>query len=467
MSEDLFIPKLGQTVEEVVLINWLVENGTRVDFGDPVLEVETDKAVFNVEANAKGYIHFGDYELGTTLPVLTVVATIGKKDEGFQPSATVLSPDGETDVKRPTVEETLSEAALSEVTEEATAISAESREKIFISPRARKMAESKGVDITKIKPTGGEGVRVVEQDILDYLQRSPRANPLAASLAEAVGLDLTEVFGTGSQGMITRSDVERTIREKLAELRLKSRASGEAKQPQVRTDKTRQPMSRVRKLIFDRMAASDRETARVTLVTEADATSLVQKRTQLVNRRSAQLGFKTGYNDLLAIVTARTLKDFPYMVARLSEDGTAFEMQNEINLGVAMDTERGLIVPVIRQADQLSLEDLGRRFRELVEGAQSGRFDPEDLQGGTFTITNLGQFDVDAFTPIINLPEVAILGIGRINPKPVAQNEEVVIRPMLTLSLVFDHRLIDGAPAARFLQKVKENIEHLPEAWIP
>ena len=154
---------------------------------------------------------------------------------------------------------------------------------------------------------------------------------------------------------------------------------------------------------------------------------------------------------------AAALRKFPYMNARLAPD--AIELLGHVNIGMAVDTERGLLVPVIRDADQKSLRQFGAEFRALVERARNGRSLPDDLSGGTFTITNLGMYDVDAFTPVINLPEAAILGVGRIAPKVVPRGDEIAVRQMWTLSLVFDHRLVDGAPAARFLQYIKQLIE--------
>jgi len=160
---------------------------------------------------------------------------------------------------------------------------------------------------------------------------------------------------------------------------------------------------------------------------------------------------------LLAKVCATSLRKFPYMNARLAPD--AVELLGHVNIGLAVDTERGLMVPVVQDVDKKNLHQFGTEFRELVDRARKGRSLPDDLSGGTFTITNLGMYDVDAFTPVINLPEAAILGVGRIAPKVVPRGSEIVVRQLWTLSLVFDHRLVDGAPAARFLQYIKQLIE--------
>jgi pyruvate dehydrogenase E2 component (dihydrolipoamide acetyltransferase) len=186
----------------------------------------------------------------------------------------------------------------------------------------------------------------------------------------------------------------------------------------------------------------------------------VKFRTRLKAEKSEAWGFKPGYNDLIGLIAAKSLKEFPYMNARLSKDGSQIEYLDDVNLGFAVDTERGLMVPVVKNADTLDLQSFGLQFRQWVDAARIGKIDPAHLTGGTFTITNLGTYDVDAFTPVINLPELAILGVGRIQDKVVPVDGEIKIRKMITLSLVFDHRLVDGAPAAAFLQKLKERVEY-------
>ena len=294
----------------------------------------------------------------------------------------------------------------------------------------------------------------------NYLQAAkPNATPVAAGLAKEVGLSLVGISGTGPKGAITRKDVIRTIREKLRSSTTAPLTAAAPKELAKLSVKETIPLRSVRKLIFDRMGESVHTTARVTLVTEIDATKLVALRERFKVEKASEWGFTPGYNELIGSLVARTLPDFPYVNARINADETSIEHLGEVNLGIAVDTERGLVVPVIKNADRLDLQKFGTTFRQLIDRAQTGRFQPEDLEGGTFTITNLGNFEVDAFTPVINLPQAGILGIGRIQEKVVPIEGEIIIRKMMTLSLVFDHRIIDGAPAARFLQQIKLNIE--------
>ncbi len=355
--------------------------------------------------------------------------------------------------------------------------------RVFASPRARKLAEEKGIDLARagITPTGGEGVRVTEKDVLAYLASAPKVTPVAQKLAAEAGVDLRLVTGTGPGGKITKDDVEQAIAQRSRGAEEQGSGGAEVALPIPATQYPvpgtplpatefieRIPLKGVRAIIADRMGTSVHTTARVTLIMEIDATEFVAMRERLKAKVAEEWGFAPGYNDLLAKIVANALRKFPYVNARLApstgsgQGPDAIELLAHVNMGMAVDTERGLLVPVIRDADRKTLRQFGSEFREMVDRARKGRSLPDDLSGGTFTITNLGMFDVDAFTPVINLPEAAILGVGRIAPKWTYKPESPsapVLRQMWTLSLVFDHRLVDGAPAARFLQYIKGLIE--------
>ncbi len=436
MAEEFFIPQLGQTVEEVTLVSWLVEDGAKVSQGQGVMEVETDKAVFPVEANAKGYIHLGPFKEGDVVPVLTVVAIIGKPEEKFEVKGL-----------EPSVLESGSTTA-QKVASTVVPVAQAGRESgpVFASPRARKLAAETAVDLAKVPPTGYAGVRVAERDVLSYLNQNPKATPVAQRMAANVGVDLRSLTGSGPGGRIVKQDITRAVQSSVPAAPLP-----------VADVVERLPLKGVRGIIAERMGASVHTTARVTLLMEVDATEFVAARERIKAKVSEEWGFAPGYNDILAKIVAAALRKFPYMNARLAPD--AVELLGHINIGMAVETDRGLLVPVVRDADQKSLRKFGEEFRRLVEGARLGRSLPDDLSGGTFTITNLGMYDVDAFTPVINLPEAAILGVGRIAPKAVPRGTEITVRQMWTLSLVFDHRVVDGAPAARFLQSIKQFIE--------
>ena len=443
MISEVIMPKLGQTMEEGTVVEWLKAEGDPVKRGDILFAVESDKAILEVEATARGFLRKILVPAGQAVPVLTAVALITRQADEDISSYGAPAPAAEPEAAP-------SAAAAAPQPEPATAATpARPQGRIFASPRARKTAREKKVDLSLVTGSGPEG-RIIEQDVLDYLASRPKATPMAVKTAEMLGVDLASVKGTDTGGRITRADVEAAAAPS---------APPPAPLPGVEAAESI-PLSGPRRIIAERMAASHSTTARVTLITEVDATDFVQTREQLKAAVSEEWGFAPGYNDLLALVVARALREFPYMNARLNDEGTAIERLPHVNLGMAVDTERGLLVPVIRDADQKGLRAFGTEFRALVERARTRKSLPDDLRGGTFTITNLGMYDIDAFTPIINLPEAAILGAGRIQPQPVVREGEIVIRPMWVLSLVFDHRLVDGAPAARFLQRIKQLVEN-------
>ncbi len=440
MITEVILPKLGQTMEEGTIVEWLKKEGEAVSQGETLFTVETDKAVLEVEATTTGYLRRILVPAGQKMPVLTVVAIIT--------TAADESLEGYQGAGRPEVGE--QPVAVQPATRQAAPVEPGAG-RVLASPRARKTAREKGVDLALVAGSGPGG-RIVEKDVLAYAEQMAvqpplpaeervKVTPLAAKAAQALGVDLGMVSGTGVSGRIMRADVEAAA------------AAVVSPPPAV-------PVAGLRRIIAERMAASHQTTARVTLVTEADATALVEVRERLKTAVEGEWGFAPGYNDLLGLIVARALREFPYMNARLIQDGQSIERLPAINLGMAVDTERGLLVPVIRNADQKGLRAFGTEFRALVERARAGKALPDDLTGGTFTITNLGMYEIDAFTPIINLPEIAILGVGRIQPKPVVHNGEIVARQMWTLSLTFDHRVVDGAPAARFLQRIKQLVEN-------
>lgn len=456
MAREVILPKLGQTMEQGAIVEWFKQEGDEVSRGEVLFTVESDKATLEVEAPARGFLRKILVQSGVMVPVLTPVGIITRTaDEDIAASEAEMATEP---AAAPMA------AAQPEVTAEPAAAAAQPQAagRVFASPRARMRAQTHHVELGELVGTGPEG-RIVERDVLEYVRTRPKITPVARKRAAELGVNLTQVTGTGVGGKIVREDVEAAA-EPAPTPRIEPAPQIEAA-PKIEpaplpaaAPAATVPMAGLRRIIAERMSASVQTTARVTLVTEADATFLVEARTRLKDEVSAEWGFTPGYNDLVALIVARALRAFPYMNVRLTGEG--IEQLPAVNLGLAVDTERGLLVPVIRDADQLGLRGFGARFRELVERARQGKSQPDDLSGGTFTITNLGMYDVDAFTPIINLPETAILGVGRIQAKPAVYQGLVAVRQMVTLSLAFDHRLVDGAPAARFLQRIKQMIEN-------
>jgi pyruvate dehydrogenase E2 component (dihydrolipoamide acetyltransferase) len=449
MATEVILPKLGQTMEEGIIVEWLKQEGDPVQRGEVLFTLESDKATLEVESPGKGFLRKILVPAGEAVPVLAVVGLITRtadedisgyesRDQGSaigdRVSEAVAAAPSEPETSKP---ETLQPAL----------------GRIFSSPRARKLAREREVDLVLVAGTGPNG-RIVERDVAAYLGAMPKATPVARRLAEQGELDLRTVAGTGPGGRITKEDVEQA-------LAVVPPAPAVVPAPPVPAAAVESlaevPMSGVRAVIARHMHESHQVTAPVTLTTEADATDLVAVRERLKASLADELGFNLGYNDLLVKMAARALGRYPYMNARL--DGEIICHLGAVHVALAVDTERGLLVLVIRDADRKGLTEIAREMRELVERARVGKALPDELSGSTFTITNLGMHEVDAFTPIINLPEAAILGVGRIKARPSVVDGKICVRQMMWLSLTFDHRLVDGAPAARFLQYVKQLVE--------
>jgi pyruvate dehydrogenase E2 component (dihydrolipoamide acetyltransferase) len=403
MAVEVILPMLGETMDEATIVKWLVEVGQPVKKGEPIYQVETDKAVLEVDAPADGVLSQVLYDAGSKVPVLAVVGMIAAPGE------------------------------------------------VQVAPPAALAAE----DLNLLSGSGPGG-RIVERDVQAYLAaqgagaRRIAATPAARKMAAEAGIEMEALTGTGPGGRITRADI--------AAASARAAAEGTSAPPSPERQVVKSvPLTGVRRIIADRMSTSAHTTAHVTLTTDVDGTVFDQMRTVLKDKLISQLGFAISYTDILVAMAARALREYPYMNARLA--GEEIQLLSEINIGVAVDTERGLLVPVIRGAADKGIAELARSVRDLVERARAGKSRPDDLTGGTFTITNLGMYDIDAFTPIINLPECAILGVGRLRQVPVIHQGQVCARTMMALSLTFDHRLVDGAPVARFLQRIKELVE--------
>jgi len=466
MPFEVVLPRLGWNMETGRLGEWLKRDGERVEAGELLFIVEGDKATQEVEALESGILRIPPDAPppGKEVPVGTVLGYLVQEGEAL--------PAVLTDDRRPATDgATPAVAAPKETGATIQVLAPRNR----ISPRARRVAQELGLDWAGLTGSGRTG-RIVERDVRQAaaaVGRQPSAvSPLARRLAAELGVDVDALAGRTPGRRIERADVEAEIE---AKVKAKAKAEVEGGLTSTLTSTFTSagailPITTVRRTIADRMAASAHTVAPVTLTTEADATELVRLRKQLkddaVGAGLASAQPAPSYNDLLAKLVAQALLEHPPVNARF--EGDSIVQSATANIGVAVDTDRGLLVPVLRDVQTKSLRQIAREAAVLIEKARSGRISPDDLHGGTFTITNLGMYEIDAFTPIINLPECAILGVGRIVPKQVvvdAEAERVAIRHMLFLSLTFDHRLVDGAPAARFLQRVKQYVER-PYLWL-
>jgi len=447
MAIELRMLQMDQTMTKGKIGKWLVKEGDTVTQGQPILEIETDKVVHEQESPTDGVIAQLIAEEGANVPVNAILAIIGA------PGEEVARVEVGTTVEQPTPTQP---KAIPSTTRERQGNPAPT---LKASPAARQLAEKLAINLTEVKASGPGG-RILESDVQRYIDLRGevpdadtarlKASPLARRLAKEHGLDLSSIMGSGPDGRIVRDDVLQA-----------ASAAPTPTAPVVETATPQQAtevisMSGIREIIAERMTLSVQTNASVTLHTEVDATGFVELRGMLNDKLQARAVSLT-YTDLLVKVVANALQEHPRLNATLTDDG--IHLLSEINIGVAVALEDGLVVPVVRNADTGRLSEISAQVRDFAERARSNQLTPGELQGGTFTITNLGNFGIDAFTPIINPPESAILGVGRILKKPVVHNDEIIIRSMLTLSLTFDHRVIDGAPAAQFLQTVAGYIQ--------
>lgn len=426
MAAQLLMPKLGMTMEEGTVVKWFKQVGDKVTEGEIILEILTDKVNMEVEAPATGEILALLAAEGEVVEVNKVIAYIGQPGEKVEAGAA----SAPAAVSAPAAA-----APAPAVAPTAAALGVDG--KVKASPAAKRVAREEGVDLRQVPPTGPSG-RIIEKDV-----RAFKASPLAKKIAQDTGVDLAAVAGSGIGGKIMKADVV---------------AAGSTPAAAPVTAKTnRKALTGLRKAIAKNM--TDSWTApHVTLNTEADMSSMVALRKAILPGIEKRTGLKPSYNDLIIKVVAKALREFPVMNSRYyPEEGV--EACEDVNVGMAVAIPNGLVVPVVKNADSLSVEQIAKTTKDLAARARDGKLPPAEMSGGTFTVSNLGMFGVDTFTPIINKPEIAILGVGRMIEKPAVVNGEIVIQPRISLSLSFDHRVVDGAEAAQFLNRIRQLLE--------
>ncbi|MGM8213441.1 dihydrolipoamide acetyltransferase family protein [Virgibacillus sp. W0430] len=440
MAKEIFMPKLSSTMEVGTLLQWLKEEGDPVEVGEPLFEIMTDKINIEVESYEEGILLKRYFEVDDEVPINTVIGYIGEADEEV-PDRPPASNAEEEAVVQP-------EAAKAEdVTPDQTkAIEATDDGKVRATPAARKTALDNAVELHAISGTGPKG-RIHKQDVTEYVKANEvLITPLAEKMARSHQLDISSITGTGVRGKIGKEDVEAYI------------AAQTASQTGSVNEGERIKLKGLRKAVADKMVESTRSIPHVTLTTEVDMSHVIAIRKNLLPVVEEQTGFRLSFTEIIMKTTAYTLTKFPKLNASLRDNEII--LNKNVNIGLAVAVENGLIVPSIQNADQKGLAELTMESKELGKKARESKLTPAEMTGSTFTISNLGMYAIDAFTPIINPPETAILGVGRINEKPVVVDQAIEIRPMMVLSLSFDHRAIDGAPAAEFLTVLKESLEN-------
>jgi pyruvate dehydrogenase E2 component (dihydrolipoamide acetyltransferase) len=424
-------------MKQGTLTKWYKKEGEPVQKGDLLFEVETEKITNMVEAYVSGILFQIIVHEGETIPVGTILAIIAEPGE---------EPERIEGIQMGTVTEV--EPAFAKPSEkEAKVEPAAEKERKFVpaSPAARRLAKELGVNLDAVSGTGPKG-RIIERDVQRYHDEGPpppKATPLAMEIAGKEGLDLAGVTGTGEGGRITKEDVER-------KLKTESRETEAPLQESI-------PFQGMRKAVADAMFTSLHDTAQLTQFTEVDVTGMARFRDEVLEEHGSDETVRISYNDIIVLATSRALKRFPIMNATLVDEEIRFNQG--VNMGIAVALEQGLIVPVLMDADKKGLLQIAREVRELARKAREGALSVDEVSGGTFTITNLSKSRVDGFTPILKPRETGILGVGRVIEKPAVHEGRICIRPMMYLSLTFDHRVVDGAPAAGFLETVAKYIE--------
>ena len=477
MAQLFNMPQLGSTMEEGTILKWHKNEGDTVRAGEVLLEIETDKASMEVEAPVDGVVRKILALADAVVPIRQPIAILAGADE---PIEALLAAAGVGGRQTPTgsapppaaVQAPPSTPESSAVlpTPAANGVAAP----VFISPRARRIADEKGVAVALLagRGTGPQG-RVIERDVEAFVaaqaarpagaataesnQRiAPRTTPLAARMADDLGIDLNDLT-TGLPGSrVRREDVLRHA--ETARPTVGAAPAAPPKSDGAPAGVTVLAFGGMRKRIADNVVKSAFSAPHVTLTLEVDMTACAEFRTRLIPEVEKIYGTRLSFTDVLVKATARALGEHPLLNAALV--GNEVHLFAQKNIGVAVALEEGLIVPVVKRAEQKSLGVISAELKQLVERSRTGKFTSDDLSGGTFTITNLGSFGIDVFDPIIVTGQAAILGIGRIADKPIVLQKQVVVRSMMNLCLSFDHRILDGAPAARFLQRLKELLEN-------
>lgn len=447
MIQKILVPKLGQTMEEAAIAKWHKHEGDTIEKGDVVLEITTDKATLEVESFVSGTIRKILAAEGVTLPVNTVVALVGEPDDELPDDLMALeaaargegAPAPATTPAESAPAASATPATATAPTAQPTPAIAATDGRIFISPRARKLAAKEKIPVVVLRGAGPNG-RITEKDVRAYLEKGKaiRITPAAKVAAVERGVDVTLITGTGPGGRITREDV---LAAPVVTPLAAAPSAG------------RVELSAMRRIVAERMSRSKREAPHFYIFMDADMTNAVEARKRINEAGSVRVGF----HDILIRACAKAMAEMPAMNAAWDKD--AIIRRGEINIGLAVAIDDGLIVPVVKNADRLGLTDIARQSQSLIEKARSKKLTPDEYEGGSLTISNLGMFGVDCFLPIINPGEAAILGVGSIAPKPVVIDGGIHIRSIMTLSLSADHRIVDGAIAAAYLKRVKNLLE--------
>jgi pyruvate dehydrogenase E2 component (dihydrolipoamide acetyltransferase) len=443
------MPRQGQSVESCIIAAWKKQKGEPVTQGEVLCEAETDKALLEIESPASGVLLELFFGVGDNVPVLTNIAVIGQPGEEVESFRPAGANSGLAQAVAPA--SIMADKAMAQAAGSASPPEIPANTTVGVSPRAKKLATQKGLALAGLLGTGPGG-RIIERDVVAALAEIPKITPLARTMAAQGGFAVPS-HGSGVSGRVLAGDLAPVSPQP-------SPSPAVAVATSTLTDEVETiPVKGIRKVIAERMLASLQTTAQLTLNASADARALLAYRQRLkTSAENLELRNIT-LNDLLLFVVSRTLTRHPDLNALFT--GEAIARYQSVHLAFAVDTPRGLIVPVIRQADTLNLKQIALEARRLAAACLDGTIKADELSGGTFTVTNLGSFGIESFSPVLNPPQVGILGVGGINLKPVDMAGNVEFVPHLGLSLTINHQVVDGAPGARFLQALSQGLAQI------
>ena len=456
MAVEVIMPKAGSEMEEGEIVQWFKNEGDHVEEGEVLLEIVTDKVNMEVEAEATGTLLKILAQAGDVVPVVQTIAWIGEPGEKI-PGA---SESGEVAPAETIIEKKVDYTPVKEV------------EKVDYSglratPAARAYARKKGIDLSKVKGSGPKG-RIHKDDVLHYkLTSKVKISPLAERIAKIEGINTESIVGTGPNGKIMKADIMAVLHgDQKVEAAPKAEVAQKApKAPKAPNENQwgvveTVPMSPMRKVISKRMSESYFSASTFVVNVEVDMTELLALRKKVVDAIIEETGKKATVTDFISLAVIKSLMKHPYVNASLSSDEKEMYLHHYVNLSIAVGMDSGLVVPVIKGADKMSLKELVVASKEITTKALNGKLKPDEMADSTFTISNLGMYGVKSFVPIINQPNTAILGVSATVPKPVVYNGEVTVRPIMTLTLTADHRVVDGLEGAKFMKTLKEAIEN-------
>ena len=430
MAEKIIMPKQGLQMTEGTITKWLVKEGDKVEIGQPLFEMETDKNTIQIDSTAAGEVLKLVAKEDEIVPITETIAIVGKKGEDFSD----LLPKKKEEKKpesAPAPAAPAAPAVKSAPAADDTPPIALEGGRIFVTPRAKMTAERKSIDYKTVKGTGPSGL-IIEKDVL--AAAAVKASPVAKAIAARKGVSITTVTGTGENGKIVKHDI----------------LSGDANLS--REDKVI-PISGMRKVIADNMMNSVQSMAHAYHKVAVDMSEA-----KLIRAAFKKAEKKVSFNDIIIMALGRALQEHPRMNAWV-EDGKITE-KGSVNVGIAVAVDNGLIVPTVRDVQNMTIGEIHDESARLIAKTKAGGLKKEEYSGATFTVSNLGMFGIDEFTAIVNPPQVGILAVGSMTDTPVVRDGQIVIRPMMNLVLTYDHRVIDGAPAAQFLSRVKELLEN-------